>query len=134
MAFYPIRPGRPKGARSLLATAANGWRGRQRLDRRRLVVQTNVRVDTERQANIAVPGKGLGHFRGRVSLLQTGDEMMPATVEVRKQPIGVAVTQEIRLLSLSALRVCRGFVDPPPASALQIQTHHLVRRPLFPAW
>ena len=43
-----------------------------------------MRVDVERQPNIAVPGQGLGHLGADAGALETGDEQVPTRMEIGK--------------------------------------------------
>ena len=74
-------------------------RSRQRRDRGRLIRQIHVGVDAQRQANVRMAGQCLCHLRPDPGTLQTGDEDVPATVEVGKTPGMVLVGQEVGLLT-----------------------------------
>ena len=66
-------------------------RPRQRPDRRRPIMQFDVRVNAHRQPDIAMPSQDLGHFRPNPRPFETGDEKMPHAVEIGEQPVVVAV-------------------------------------------
>lgn len=70
-------------------------RSRQRLDRRRLVAQSHVRVDPQGQPNVRMSGQGLSHLGRDPSPLETGDEQMPEAVKIGVQPVVVAVAEEV---------------------------------------
>ena len=66
-------------------------RPRQCLNRRRLIVQLNVRIDIHRQPNVTVPGQRLRHLGPNARSLQVGNEQMPTGVEVGIQACVVAI-------------------------------------------
>ncbi len=59
-------------------------RGGQRLDRQGAVVDLNVGVDAQGQADVAMAGQGLRHFGRDAGPLQIRDEQMPHAVEIGK--------------------------------------------------
>jgi hypothetical protein len=92
---------RPRLVRESAAFAR--WGG-QRLNRGRLVMDADMRVDAQRETFVAVPGEGLRHLGRQARSLQVRDEQVAIAVEVRVFSVSVDVHKEVRILPPSHFR------------------------------
>ena len=85
-----IRPETRPNRKKVSSVRFRGRWSRQHPDRGGLVGQASMRVDVERQPNIAVPGQGLGHLGADAGALAAGDEQMPTRMEIGIAPAWLA--------------------------------------------
>ena len=125
-----LRPRSPKlrGLGPGLAAYAGRW-GRQRGDGGGLVVEVNVGVDSQGQADVAMPGRRLGHLGRQPGPLQAGDEQVAVGVEIGKQPAVVQAQQQaVVFRELASAGRCRPSQSPEENAPTTIS-----EGPLFPS-
>ena len=81
-------------------------------NRRRLVVQLDVRVGLQRETDVGVAGQCLSHLGRDPGSLQAGDEKVSAAVEVGAQAVVVLVGEEVGLSPMFTLPLGLGLVNP----------------------
>ena len=121
-----LRPRSPKlrGLGQGLAAYAGRW-GPQRGNGGGLVVQVNVRVDFQGQADVAMPSQRLGHLGGQPGPLQTGDEPVAVAVEIGKPTAVVQAQQQaVVFRELASAGRCR-----PSQPRRRERTHDNLGRP-----
>ena len=84
-------------ARGHARKTANAGRGRERLNRCRLVVEAHVCVDAQREPYVAVPCQRLGHLGGQVGPFQAGDEQVSVGIKICEQAVAIAPLPRIVL-------------------------------------
>lgn len=77
------------------------WRPRQYPDSGCLVREFGVRVDSQRQPDIAVAGQRLGHLGPDAGALEAGDKEVPTGMEVGVAAGVVDVGKEVRPLAFT---------------------------------
>ena len=71
-----------------------------------------MRVDAQREPDVAVPGQRLSHLGRNPGPFQAGNEEVPGAVEVGVEPVVVAVAEKVGLLPLSLCLRGLGLFDP----------------------
>lgn len=103
---------------------------RQRLNRRRLVVQLDMCVDTQRQADITMPRQGLGHLRRHAGAFQVRDEEVPEAMEVGVEIVVVAVAEEVGFEAFLQILVGLRLIKPLVAGGHEVALDHLAGSPI----